>query len=305
MKKTLLFFVFLFSIYQSVFAQNPGWSVNESDYQHTMTFIAKINIDGKQLIDVNDRVAAFVGNTCRGVSGITYVASKKNYYCYLTVFSNSQGEKISFKVYDHATKKITSVTKQVVFMINEHKGNLIQSYSIAEPALSSISEMLTFDFKEVPSLTSVINNGLVQINISESYSLVNLKPIFTLSKGASLYENGILQKSGESIKNFSSVITYQVLSEDESTIKNYKVTVTQVTDPTLFYKKDAVCYAPGAIKVVSKREGALVEITSNGKTIVTKQIFNGEALFPNLPVGSYIATLGNEWKIINIILKVK
>jgi hypothetical protein len=83
------------------------------------------------------------------------------------------------------------------------------------------------------------------------------------------------------------------------------VNVTQVTDRTLFYKKDAVCYAPGAIKVVSKREGASVQVTSNGRTIATKQITNGEALFPNLNAGFYIATLGNEWKIINIIVKDK
>ena len=305
MRKRLLLLVFVIGFYQMLFAQTPAWVVDESDYQYTMTFVAKINVDGKQLINVNDRVGAFVGNVCRGVSGVTYVASKKSYYAYLTVFSNNQGEAISFKIYDQSTGKITAVTKQIVFVINEHRGNLIQSYSIAEPALSSTAEILSFDFKEAPSLSTVISNGTVQVNISESYSLTKLKPVFTLSSGATLFDNGVLQVSGETLKNFSSSVNYQVLSADESTIRNYKVNVTQVTDRTLFYKKDAVCYAPGAIKVVSKREGASVQVTSNGKTIATKQIINGEALFPNLNAGSYIATLGNEWKIINIIVKDK
>ena len=104
-------------------------------------------------------------------------------------------------------------------------------------------------------------------------------------------------------KNFSSVISYEVLSEDESVLNNYKVSVSQILDPTLFYKKDAVCYAQGVIKVVSKQEGASVQVTSNGKIIATKLIVNGEALFPNLNVGLYIATLGSESKNINIILK--
>jgi len=305
MRKRLLLLVFVIGFYQMLFAQTPAWVVDESDYQYTMTFVAKINVDGKQLINVNDRVGAFVGNVCRGVSGVTYVASKKSYYAYLTVFSNNQGEAISFKIYDQSTGKITAVTKQIVFVINEHRGNLIQSYSIAEPALSSTAEILSFDFKEAPSLSTVINSGTVQVNISESYSLTKLKPVFTLSSGATLFDNGVLQVSGETLKNFSSSVNYQVLSADESTVRNYKVNVTQVTDRTLFYKKDAVCYAPGAIKVVSKREGASVQVTSNGKTIATKQIINGEALFPNLNAGSYIATLGNEWKIINIIVKDK
>ena len=273
-----------------MFAQAPNWVVNENEYQYTMTFVAKLNVDGKQLINSNDRVGAFVGNTCRGISGVSYVASKKDYYAFITVFSNQQGEIISFKLYDKSNNKTTSVSKPITFLINEHKGSLVQSYSIAEPALNSASEMLSFNFMGIPSLSSIINGGAVNINILENYPKTNLKPVFSLSKGASLFENGILQKSGETIKNFTSFITYDVLSEDESTLSNYKVYVTQVANPTFFYKMDAVCYARGAIKVVSKLEGASVKVISNGVVVATKQIANGEALFTGLNAGAYVAT---------------
>jgi hypothetical protein len=154
-------------------------------------------------------------------------------------------------------------------------------------------------------LSSIVTSGTVKVNISESYPLNNLKPVFTLSAGATLLKNRLVQKSGENTENFSSPITYEVLSEDESTINSYKVSVAQVLDPTLFYKKNAVCYAAGAIKVISKREGATVSVSGNGKTIASKQITNGEALFPNLEAGSYVATLGNDFKVINILLKDK
>lgn len=305
MKRKAFCFILLFISYQTLVAQTPNWVVNENEYQYTMTFVAKLNMDGRQLINTNDRVGAFVGNVCRGVSGISYNASMKNYYAFLTVFSNQQGEVISFKLYDQATNKTTSVSKPVSFLINEHKGNLVQSYSIAEPALNSASEMLTFNFLGIPSLSSIINGGTVNINILENYPKTNLKPVFSLSKGASLFENGILQKSGETIKNFTSFINYEVLSEDESTLSNYKVYVTQVANPTFFYKMDAVCYARGAIKVVSKMEGASVKVTSNGVVVATKQIANGEVLFTGLNAGAYVATLGTESKIINILLKLK
>jgi hypothetical protein len=305
MKNKIIGFILILNTCQTLFAQTPNWLVSENDYQYTMTFVAKLNVDGKQLINSNDRVGAFVGNTCRGFSGVSYVSSKNNYYAFLTVFSNLQGEIISFKLYDNLNNKISSVSKPVTFVANEHKGNLFQSFSIAEPALNSIAEISTFNFMGIPSLSSIINNGTVKINISETYPLLNLKPLFILSKGATLYENGIFQKSGEVNKNFSSVISYEVLSEDESVLNNYKVSVSQILDPTLFYKKDAVCYALGGIRVVSKREGATVQVTSNGKTIASKQIANGEAIFTELIAGSYIATLGNDWKIINILLKQK
>lgn len=288
-----------------MFAQAPTWTVDENAYQFTMTFVAKLNVDGKQLIGANDKVAAFVGSTCRGTSGVTYVPNEATYYAYLTVFSNTQDETVYFKLYDSATNKTTVVTKQITFGVNEHRGNLFQSYSIAEPALNDKSEMLTFNFIDIKSISSVINNGNVTIKLYDSYDSTALKPMFTLSKGGKLLKNRIEQKSGEFTDNFSSAISYEVLSEDESSLSSYTVTVTQISTPTKFYKKDAVCYAGGAIKVVSKLEGETVAINSNGKTILTKKIKNGEALFTNLTTDSYIVSIGNELKLINIILKTK
>jgi len=305
MKNIASFLMLLLIVAQSSLAQIPSWSVNENEYQYTMTFVAKLNVDGKQLINTNDRVGAFVGNVCRGVSGISYVASSKNYYAYLTIFSNKQGENINFRLYDSANNKTITVNKSVAFVMNEHRGNLFQSYSIAQPTLNDEAEILSFNFMNTPSLSSIISSGLVKVNISESYSLSNLKPVFTLSKGAILFENRVVQKSGELVKSFLTPITYEVLSEDESTLKNYKIDVSQVLEPTLFYKKDAVCSLLGVIKVVSKREGKDVVLSSNGKTVSTKKIVNGEALFPDLGVGSYIATVGSEWKSIIILSKYK
>ena len=304
--KKILSALFLLSIsFSTLSAQVPTWSVKENDFQYTMTFVAKLNVDGKQLISATDKVGAFVGTTCCGVSGITYVSSDKNYYAFLTVFANEQAENISFKLYDSAANKTTTVAKQITFVVNEHKGNLFQSHSIAEPALNNASSLVTFNFLDTKSTSSTITNGQVKINIPESYALTDLKPVFTLSKGATLLKNRVIQKTGETSGNFSTLVNYEVLSEDESTITSYAVSVSTSKDPTLFYKKDAVCYAPGALKVISKKEGITVTVTSNGKTISTKSITNGEALFQNLNAGSYIVTLENEFKIINILLKDK
>ncbi len=305
MKKTAFCLILSFLSFHILLAQAPIWKVDESAYQYTMTFVAKLNVDGKQLIGANDKVAAFAGTTCRGTSGVTYVASEDSYYAYLTVFSNTQDEAISFKLYDSTTDKTTVVSKQIIFKVNEHRGNLFQSYSIAEPALNDKAEILTFNFVDIKSVSSTINGGKVNVSLYDSYDLTNLKPEFTLSKGGKLLKNRITQKSGAITDNFTTTITYEVLSEDESSLSNYTVSVSHVGTPTLFYKKDAVCYAGGVIKVVSKQEGTTVTMTSNGKTVKTKQITNGEAIFTDLSTDSYVVTIGNEWKLINIILKEK
>jgi hypothetical protein len=305
MKKTVLIFV-TFHLYLNVLlAQSPSWTVNESDYQYTMTFLTKLNLNGKQLIGSTDKVGAFVGNTCRGISGLTYVKSKDTYYAYLTVFSNTDNESIYFKLYDGSNDKITNVSKQVLFKRDEHYGTLFQSYSIAEPTLNDKAELISFNFLNVTSVSSNINNRNVNIVLYNSFDLTSLSPIFTLSEGGKLFKKRIEQVSGKTIDDFSSEITYEVLSQDESTLTEYVVSVNQIEAPTKFYKKDAVCNVGGAIKVVSNQEGNAVTITSNGVTILEKKIINGEVIFTNLNTGSYIISVGNEQKIINIILKTK
>lgn len=298
MKKWLVFFFLIFSTV--VFAQVPSWKVDEPVYQYTMTLVAKLNVGGVPLAGKNDLVAAFVGTSCRGVSGLTYVASEKSYFAYLTIFSNAPGEVITFYVFDSTKGVITKISKTVSFAPYQNIGNLFQSFSIAEPALSNKAELLTFDFLNVKSVSSVITPGSVKVTVLEGNTIGNLTPVFTLSKGANLYKNRLVQKTSTTADSFTSPVTYEVLSEDESTVTTYTVNVTQIASPTLFYKKDAVCNTLGAIKVVSKKEGVTVNLSLNGKPTDTRVITNGEASFLNLVSGTYVATIGSDSKVIVI-----
>lgn len=303
MKKLILIFIIQYISQSVLTAQVPDWSVKESDYQYTMTFLAKLNVNGTQLVGSDDRVAAFVGTTCRGISGLTYVSSRNTFYAYLTVFSNTQDETIYFKLYDSKSNTIHDVSKPVTFKVNEHKGDLFQSYSIAEPALNDRAEILTFNFKDVTGGSTLIRNGAVTVSLDEKYNLSALRPVFTLSKGAKLFKNSIQKNSESFTDDFSTDITYEVLSEDESKLTSYTISVSQFKSPTLFYKKDAVCYAGGAIKVVSSQEGSTVNLTSDGVIKASRKISNGEAFFTDLQSNTYVVTIGEEFKIINILLK--
>jgi hypothetical protein len=300
MKKRAVVFIILLSCSSLLFSQAPLWKVNEPAFQYTMTIVAKLNMDGAQLASPNDLVAAFVGTNCRGVSGLTYVTSTKSYCAYLTVFSNTPGEPISFQLYNSVNGKITKVAKTINFEANQNIGNLFQSYSIAEPALNNKAEILSFDFLNIKSLSSSITSGSVKINISQIYPLDKLTPVFTLSKGANLYKNKVLQTTGTTADNFTTPLVYEVLSEDQSTLATYTINVAQTS---LFYKKDAVCSTLGAIKVVSKREGEKVTLSYNGNMKEIKKITSGEAVFLNLISGTYVANIGDEYKVIVVNLK--
>ena len=300
MKKIVVIFNFILSTTVQIFAQAPDWKVNESSYQYTMTIQAKLNVDGVTLANQNDMVGAFVGNTCRGVAKLTYVATTKSYYAYLTVFSNTANEVITFSIFNSTNNKITKVAKSINFNASQHTGNLFQSYSIAEPALSDKAEMLTFDFLNIKTLSNSISPGNVKINIPKSAILNNLTPVFTLSKGANLFKDRIIQPTRSSAADFTAPVIYEVLSEDESKINTYSINVTQIIEPPKFYKKDAVCSKLGAIKIVSNNEGVQAQISNNGKLVSNRAISNGEAIFENLLSGTYVVTIGNENKTIII-----
>ena len=157
MKNYIYSTVVLFFIGINAFGQSPNWSVNENNFQYTMSFVSFVNVDGIELSNADDKVAAFVNGECRGVTNLTYVASEDKYYAYLTVFSNENSEILNFKIYDSVNDSVKDVEKTKNFEINEHYGNLFQAFSIASPSLSSAAEITDFNFNLIEVIDSPAN----------------------------------------------------------------------------------------------------------------------------------------------------
>ena len=208
-----------------VYSQQPNWVVNESNYQYSMTLICKLNVNGRMLSGSNDLVGAFVSNELRGVSSPSYVASLDDYYTYMTIFSNQQGETVSFRIYDSSTNTYHNVSMTLDFVVNQHRGTLFQSVSIASPALNSAADIEAFGFVDVPLNDSVREGSSYTLYIPSIISKETLVPSFTLSEGARSYINQSPQVSGVSEVDFTNPVVYQVLSEDESTLNTFTLEV--------------------------------------------------------------------------------
>ena len=97
--KYFIVLTLLFLGFQSK-AQDPNWSVNSANYQYSMTFTAFLNVNGTALTSTNDKVGAFINGELRGVASVVYVSSADKYVVFLSVFANTNGETISFKIYN-------------------------------------------------------------------------------------------------------------------------------------------------------------------------------------------------------------
>lgn len=303
MKNYIYSVIALFLMSSSLFGQAPNWTVNENNFQYTMTFVGFLNSDGNELINSNDKVAAFVNGECRGVSNVTYVAIENRYYAYLTVFSNDNNEVVNFKIYDSAKNLVKSVDKTISFKTNEHYGNRFQAYSFASPALKLGVEMLDVSFTGIVKNNIVIAGSQITVYLNRGQDITALNANFGLSAGASVYIGTVKQISGANPLNFTNPIVFNVLSEDQSIIKQWTIVVKTATGIGSYYKKDAVCYEGGSIKVLFPVEKEEVVLSLGGITLSTQTVNNGQAIFNNLSEGTYIVSIGGSFKEIKINLK--
>lgn len=216
--------MFFFCV-SSLLAQVPSWTVDETLFEFSMTFVVKINIGGERLASSSDLVGAFVGEQCRGVANPTYIASSDAYYVYLTVFGNTTGETITFKVYKADTNEEITISRTVDFESNQHIGSRFQSFSIAEPALRSNAELTSFGFNDQVADSLSISDDGISFFFVENIDETQLTPNFSLSDGARAFVRQVEQTSAVGVRDFSSPVVYQIMSEDESVLNEITISV--------------------------------------------------------------------------------
>ena len=287
MKKQLFLLVVIVSMFsETIFAQAPNWSVNQNNFQYTMTYVGFINIDGTTLSNPNDKVAAFVNGECRGVANLIFVPNQNRYFAYLTVFSNLSNETVNFKIYDSVKNIVKDIAKTRTFVINQHSGNLLQAYSFSSPALSSSAEILDINFKDVVRKSIAIEGSKITLAFNPGQNITALNAILTLSSGATTFIGTEKLTSGSNSLNLTNPVQIKVLSEDQSVIKEWLVMINPLIS---YFKKNAVCYVGGVIKVIHPKSGEVIFLEGSGSTTVTSKIIvDGQVTFENLKAGKYL-----------------
>ncbi|CAM1344887.1 hypothetical protein [Tenacibaculum amylolyticum] len=303
MKKHIYSTLFLMFIGIRVWGQSPNWTVNENDYEHTMSFVAFLNVNGNNLSSINDKVAAFVNGECRGITNLSYNSAKDAYYAYLTVFANESGENITFKMYDAASDIIVDAVQTQTFEIDQHYGNVFQAYSISNPALNTDAEILNISFANATITSKTISEGRVELIVDQHIDISALETTLHLSGGAEAFLESEEVISNGRILDFSNPITLLVRSEDQSLVKKWVITITQSSGAVTYYKKNAVCYNGGAIKVLFSSDNEEVTLFKNDSFLATQVITNGETVFRDLTPGTYKVTVAGNSKEIEIIQK--
>jgi hypothetical protein len=206
-------------------SQESNWSVNASNYQYSMTFTASLNANGVTLSSSEDKVAAFVNGEVRGVANVVYEATYNKYVVYLSVYANTNGETISFKMYDSNNDAVVTSLETHDFSIDDSVGGVFKSFSIANPALNNAAVLNSFSFKGITPISETIQNNRIDFVLPSGTDITNLITEYSISDGATFFVDFTKQISGVTSQNFTNTVSYKLMSENEATLIDYDVHV--------------------------------------------------------------------------------
>jgi hypothetical protein len=145
------------------------WDFNYADYEFISTITASIESHEDSEGDI---VAVFVDGQCRGIAERMYFSLDDSYYYIIQVYSNIEGEELTFKYYNKSNDEVIEYMETLTFesnMIDWLDGfNTFSLNRIARPAPEqySLSDAYPNPFNPTTTLSfSVPTEGVVSLNI--------------------------------------------------------------------------------------------------------------------------------------------
>ena len=100
------------------------WQVDATRYEHSMTLVGMLSEAGANATQAGYELGAFVGNELRGSAQAIYVGPVDAQLFFLTVYANTAGEQLQFKLYNPATGQIMPLTEKMYFANDQHQGGI-------------------------------------------------------------------------------------------------------------------------------------------------------------------------------------
>lgn len=122
------------------YARSSGpatWNVNENAYEHATRVLAVLQVDGFEFRDDVSKVAAFVGNECRGVAELQYMPHLNRFMAPLFVHSNNPGEEVDFYFWDGLADTVYTAAQKVNFDPDAIVGHLRSPKVLSPESIST------------------------------------------------------------------------------------------------------------------------------------------------------------------------
>jgi len=232
----------------------PDWQVNPADFEYSMSVTGTPWLNGEELDASDATVGAFLNDVCIGVATPGYNEQVGRTLFYMTIFGNSGdiGNSISFKLYGTGND-ITVQGSSLTFQVDAIIGAPSQPFLVAEPALETGTEILSFDLG-ADMVNSQIGEDNINICLTAGEIPESLTVDFTLSDEAMLFEGDMECISG----------TYQVSTVDPVPLQVWSQGMFHIRDFTVTINRAVVADA-GSDELVSESNGQFSFINQSDK----------------------------------------
>ncbi len=156
------------------------WSVDPTQYEHGMTLIGMLQGNGENTTGAGMELGAFAGEQVRGSAPAIYIEPLDAYLFFMTVYANSSGEPIQYKLFDSESGNVSMLNETMFFTPELHQGSIENpvpftglNSSAPETAVYNLSlevqpnpftteTMLRFHLPKAEEITLTISNAAGQ-----------------------------------------------------------------------------------------------------------------------------------------------
>ncbi|MCC6463071.1 MAG: Ig-like domain-containing protein [Saprospiraceae bacterium] len=100
------------------------WTVDPSEYEFTMTLIGMLSANDVNTTTGDHEIAAFAGGTLRGTTRAIFIEPLQQWMFFLTVYANTAGEALQFRLFDSAQAMEFGLNETMVFTANGQEGSI-------------------------------------------------------------------------------------------------------------------------------------------------------------------------------------
>ncbi|MEP6792854.1 MAG: LamG-like jellyroll fold domain-containing protein, partial [Saprospiraceae bacterium] len=133
-------------------ADTTLWTIDPSQFEHNMTLIGMFYDNHTNATQSQMELGAFAGDELRGSAQAIYVDYLDAYMFFLTIYANTSGEQIHFKLFDPVTGDIQLLEEEMTFSPNDHNGSIDSPvpFSLRTTAVIETGSELSFEFQPNP-----------------------------------------------------------------------------------------------------------------------------------------------------------
>jgi hypothetical protein len=117
------------------------WTVDPTQYEYSMTLVGMLAHGGINTTLAGHEIGVFAGNELRGSAKAIYLEQLNMHLFFLTMYANTAGELLHFKLYDAATGQVTNLTETMYFTAGLHQGSVQSPVPFGYQSTTAVAEV--------------------------------------------------------------------------------------------------------------------------------------------------------------------